>query len=1123
MRKLFTIIFFISINSTYSQNVGINSTGAAPNASAILDVASANKGILIPNINLISTTDVTTITSPATSLLVYNTNASISGVGANGVGFYYFNGTNWIKLMPYSSSGNTWFTTGNSATIDGTNFIGTTDNVPLNFRINNNKAGRIDSMNANVFLGSLAGSNTTTQYNTALGHFALKDNMTGTFNTAFGANTLLANVNGNANTAIGEGTMQNLSSGSNNTAIGIFALSSGFGNENVAIGNRAMQLNNGCSQSVGIGTEAVKNSTATGIVGIGYNSLKINTSGDQNTAVGYQTLLNNNNGSYNTAVGYNALTSNQASCNTAIGNIAMQSNNSGRSNTAIGDSALAFNSGINNYNVAIGSSAMSGTPSFAVLGSENVAIGYRSMNRYRSSKNTAVGMETLLNTTTDGNTAVGYRSITANQTGIQNTAVGYQTLKNNLLNKNTAIGYNVLQLNNFSGNTAIGNEAFSSSQYGAENVVIGNLAYNALGVSGSGNNNVVIGSQAMSLGYGDENVAIGSKALYNTTTGTSANTGVGTEVLYNNTAALNTAVGYKALRTSTTSTDNTAVGANALFSTTTGKYNTATGSSALYSNQLGKYNTATGYLSQYRNTDGSFNTSVGDSALYFNQLGSYNTAIGNSVLVKSGASNNTGIGSFALSNNTNGLYNTATGKDCLTSNDDGSQNVGNGNEALYNNTSGNNNTAIGYQSSYSNTNGSYNTSIGYQALKNMNFGQHNVAVGDRTLSTINFGDNNTALGYKADVSSGNSNSTAIGAFAQVDQSNAVVLGSINGVNGAAASASVGIGTTTPTSTLDVNGQITIQQKNFGGNAGLLIQGSSSVPNYPNIGFSTLNNFGLDVIAANITGSIDNNTNGNEAISLKFATTQTGTAGLTTRMIVSSNGNVGIGTVAPNAPLQFGNFVSNRKIVFYEASNNDHQFNGFGLNPGVLRFQVNNTGDDFVYFAGTSSTTSNEVMRIKGNGNVGIGVAPTQKLHVAGNGLFTGTVTASCGVLICSDIRYKKGIQPLQDVLSKITKLQGVSYYFKKKEFKDKNFNDNKQIGLIAQEVEKIYPELVFTDEQGYKSIDYSKLTPILVEAVKALELENQDLKNNLTALNTRMVVIEKILINSLTVSNVIKP
>lgn len=97
----------------------------------------------------------------------------------------------------------------------------------------------------------------------------------------------------------------------------------------------------------------------------------------------------------------------------------MQSNNSGRSNTAIGDSALAFNSGINNYNVAIGSSAMSGTPSFAVLGSENVAIGYRSMNRYRSSKNTAVGMETLLNTTTDGNTAVGYRSITANQTAFR--------------------------------------------------------------------------------------------------------------------------------------------------------------------------------------------------------------------------------------------------------------------------------------------------------------------------------------------------------------------------------------------------------------------------------------------------------------------------------------------------------------------------------------------------------------------------------------------------------------------------------------------------------------------------------------------------------------------------------
>ncbi|MEO7313530.1 MAG: hypothetical protein ABIX01_24315 [Chitinophagaceae bacterium] len=102
------------------------------------------------------------------------------------------------------------------------------------------------------------------------------------------------------------------------------------------------------------------------------------------------------------------------------------------------------------------------------------------------------------------------------------------------------------------------------------------------------------------------------------------------------------------------------------------------------------------------------------------------------------------------------------------------------------------------------------------------------------------------------------------------------------------------------------------------------------------------------------------------------------------MRIKGNGNVGIGTSSPNAPLQFANSTTNRKIVFYEAANNDHQFNGFGLNPGMLRYQVNNTGDDHVFYAGASSTTSNELLRIKGNGNVGVAnSAPASTLDVNG--------------------------------------------------------------------------------------------------------------------------------------------
>lgn len=101
--------------------------------------------------------------------------------------------------------------------------------------------------------------------------------------------------------------------------------------------------------------------------------------------------------------------------------------------------------------------------------------------------------------------------------------------------------------------------------------------------------------------------------------------------------------------------------------------------------------------------------------------------------------------------------------------------------------------------------------------------------------------------------------------------------------------------------------------------------------------------------------------------------------------ILNNGNVGIGITAPNAPLQFGTTVSNRKIVLWQSLNNDHQFYGFGVNGGSLRYQTDTPSSAHVFYAATGATTSNELMRIRGNGNVGIGTsAPTAKLDVAGN-------------------------------------------------------------------------------------------------------------------------------------------
>lgn len=95
-------------NGVWSQNIGINITGDPADPSAILDVKATDKGVLVPNVALISVNDIATIASPATSLLVYNTNAAITG--GNGTGFYYYDGTKWTPIQNTSGSatGVTW-------------------------------------------------------------------------------------------------------------------------------------------------------------------------------------------------------------------------------------------------------------------------------------------------------------------------------------------------------------------------------------------------------------------------------------------------------------------------------------------------------------------------------------------------------------------------------------------------------------------------------------------------------------------------------------------------------------------------------------------------------------------------------------------------------------------------------------------------------------------------------------------------------------------------------------------------------------------------------------------------------------------------------------------------------
>lgn len=224
-----------------------------------------------------------------------------------------------------------------------------------------------------------------------------------------------------------------------------------------------------------------------------------------------------------------------------------------------------------------------------------------------------------------------------------------------------------------------------------------------------------------------------------------------------------------------------------------------------------------------------------------------------------------------------------------------------------------------------------------------------------------------------------------------------------------------------------------------------------------------------------------------------------------------NGNVGIGTVSPTVPLQVQSEGASTDIVNIKNSSNylcriRHNSNGSG---GLYLYNGSNVNTIFLYGDGTSFINS---------GNLGIGTtAPSQLLDVNGGarvrGMTTGVVAGTVyrttdGTLItgASDIRLKENIQPLQNSLSKVMQLKGVSFNWKADATKKRS------IGFIAQDFEKVIPELVFTNNNdGYKGINYAEVTAVLAEAMKELNEKNELLQQENRQLKERMDKLEKML------------
>jgi FtsZ-binding cell division protein ZapB len=125
-------------------------------------------------------------------------------------------------------------------------------------------------------------------------------------------------------------------------------------------------------------------------------------------------------------------------------------------------------------------------------------------------------------------------------------------------------------------------------------------------------------------------------------------------------------------------------------------------------------------------------------------------------------------------------------------------------------------------------------------------------------------------------------------------------------------------------------------------------------------------------------------------------------------------------------------------------------------------------------------------RLQVFGDVRVGTSGTNGCvkDFGGNGLI-----GTCA----SDARLKRDITPFGSVLGQLTALQPVSYFWRASEFPERGFGDSRADGLIAQDVERVLPELVVTDAAGFKAVNYSKLPLLTIQAIKELKAQNEDL------------------------------
>jgi hypothetical protein len=206
----------------------------------------------------------------------------------------------------------------------------------------------------------------------------------------------------------------------------------------------------------------------------------------------------------------------------------------------------------------------------------------------------------------------------------------------------------------------------------------------------------------------------------------------------------------------------------------------------------------------------------------------------------------------------------------------------------------------------------------------------------------------------------------------------------------------------------------------------------------------------------------------------------------------SSGNVGLGTLNPEWRLHLKG--DNPRVLIEAASiNPEVNFKHSGdASSDVWSVYKEGISEDLRFYQG-----GDKIWVKGGSGNVGIGADPGgDKLRVQGSACATG------GFSVCSDLRFKEGVEGISDALSTVVRLRGVSFSWKTGEYEDMGFPDGQHFGVIAQEVEDILPEVVTDGLTGEKAVAYAEIIPVLIEAIKAQQVQ-------IEALEARMAEMEK--------------